>query len=256
MSEPLTVTTEDSVRTITLDTPENGNALDTEMLEALTDAFETADETDAVRAIILAGNGSVFVAGSDITEMKDLDPPAYIGYLDTFHTALTTVRTIDVPVIAAVDGAAYGGGNLLVHATDLAIAGESASFGQQEINLGIVGGSELVKDLPRKVVSEIVLFGDSISASRAHELGLVNRVVADDQVLGTATKWAVELAAKPQVAAAIGKRVIRAVEDGGGVAAETAETLGLSLCFATDDQTEGMEAFLENREPSFTDLIG
>lgn len=256
MSDPVVVETEGGVRSITLDAPDNGNALDSGMLDALTDAVEDADEDDAIGAVVLAGSGEVFVAGSDLAEMKELDPASYMGYLDGFNGLMDTMRGADVPIVAAVDGPAYGGGNVLVNATDMAIAGESASFGQQEINVGIVGGAELVEDLPRKVVNEIVMLGEPFSAERARDLGLVNRVVPDDEVRATAEEWAEKLAAKPQVALAVGKRAIRAAEDAGPLGVETLEAFGLCLCFGTDDQVEGMEAFLEKREPEFTDTLG
>ncbi|WP_254762757.1 enoyl-CoA hydratase/isomerase family protein [Natrinema marinum] len=254
--ETIVTETDGNVRTITLDRPDAGNALDTSTLEELTEALEAADSDDAVHAVILAANGNVFVAGSDLDEMKSYDPASYIGYLDSFNETMNTIRAVDVPVVAAVDGPAYGGGNILVGATDLAVAGESTSFGQQEINVGIVGGAELVQDLPRKVVNEIVMLGEPFSADRARELGLVNRVVSDSKVDATVTQLAEKLAAKPQVALAVGKRAIRAAEDAGPLGIETMEAFGLSLCFGTDDQVEGMEAFLENREPEFTDTIG
>ncbi|MDS0478663.1 enoyl-CoA hydratase/isomerase family protein [Natrinema sp. 1APR25-10V2] len=254
--ENITTETSGNVLTVTLDRPDTGNALDTPMLEDLTDAFEAAGRDDGVRAVVLAANGNVFVAGSDLDEMKSYDPASYIGYLDSFHGTMNTIRDADVPVVAAVDGPAYGGGNILVGATDLAVAAESASFGQQEINVGIVGGAELVRDLPRKVVNEIVMLGEPFSADRARELGLINRVVPDGDVHDAVADLADDLAEKPQVALAVGKRAIRAAEDAGPLGTETMEAFGLSLCFGTDDQVEGMEAFLESREPEFTDTIG
>lgn len=254
--DPVIIETDNAVRTVILNTPDDGNALDTPMLEALTDAIDTADEDETISAVVLAGNGEVFVAGSDLEEMKELGPASYMGYLDTFNELMKTVREVDVPVVAAVDGPAYGGGNILVNAADLAIAGDSASFGQQEINVGIVGGAELVQDLPRKVVNEIIMLGEPFSADRARELGLVNRVVPDSEVHDTAAEWAEKLAAKPQVGLAVGKRAVRAAEDAGPLGIETMEAFGLCLCFGTDDQVEGMEAFLEKRDPEFTDTLG
>lgn len=254
--DPIIVETDGAVRTATLDAPNAGNALDTPMLEALIDTIEAADEDETVGAVVLASNGRVFVAGSDLEEMKDLGPASYMGYLDTFNELMNTVRKVDLPVVAAVDGPAYGGGNILVNAADMAIAGESASFGQQEINVGIVGGAELVQDLPRKVVNEIIMLGEPFSADRARELGLVNCVVPDDDVHDIAAEWSEKLAAKPQVALAVGKRAVRAAEDAGPLGIETMEAFGLCLCFGTDDQVEGMEAFLEQRDPEFTDTLG
>lgn len=254
--DAITTDTEGAVRTITLDRPDAGNALGTPILTELTEAVEAADAAEGVRVVVLAANGDVFVAGSDMAEMKELDPAAYMGYLDSFHGLTNAIRGADLPVIAAVDGAAFGGGNVLVGATDMAIAGESAAFGQQEINVGIIGGANLVQELPRKVVNEIIMLGEPFSADRARELGLVNRVVADGAVQETVTEWAEQLAAKPQVALAIGKRSVQAAEDAGPLGIETLEAFGLSLCFSTDDQVEGMEAFLAGRDPEFTDTIG
>lgn len=246
---------EGSIKTIFLNQPKTGNALDTPMLEDLTDAITHADESDRIDVALLQAKGDVFVAGSDIEEMKEMGPISYLGYLDSFNGLMDTIREVDIPVIAGVNGPAFGGGNILVAATDMAIAGESSLFGQQEINVGIMGGIDFTDELPRKVVNELVMLGEPFSAERARDLGLVNKVVADDSVDQTARDWARKIASKPQVALGLAKRSIRAASDGGPVATEAIQTFALSLCFDTDDQVEGMEAFLDQREPEFSDRL-
>lgn len=255
MTDLITVETENEIRRLRLNRPKSGNALDTEMLTAIREQIDAADDTTDVSVIVLESAGDVFVAGSDLGEMKDLNPVEYISYLDTFHEAMNAIQTADLPVIAAVDGPAYGGGNVLVDAADLAVATESASFGQQEINVGIYGGTNLVEDLPEKVVSEIVMLGGSIDAAEAERWGLVNRVVPNEEFTEAVNEMAQTLASAPNVALGLAKRTLRAQKDSGTVGSRTAEAFGLSLCFSTDDQVEGMEAFLEQRDPEFTDTL-
>lgn len=255
MTDLITVETENEIRRLRLNRPKSGNALDTEMLTAVREQMDAADDTTDVSVVVLESAGDVFVAGSDLGEMKDLNPVEYISYLDTFHEAMNAIQTADLPVIAAVDGPAYGGGNVLVDAADLAVATESASFGQQEINVGIYGGTSLVEDLPEKVVNEIVMLGGSIDAAEAERWGLVNRVVPNEEFTEAVDEIAQTLASAPNVALGLAKRTLRAQKDSGTVGSRTAEAFGLSLCFSTDDQVEGMETFLEQRDPEFTDTL-
>lgn len=253
MTDLVNTETENEIRHLRLDDPQSGNALSTEMLTRITEVIEAADDATDVAVVVLESAGDVFIAGADLAEMKDQTPIEYVSYLDTFHATLEAIETVDVPVIAAVDGPAYGGGNILVNAADLAVATETASFGQQEINVGIYGGTDLIEDLPKKVVNEIVMLGDAIDAAEAERWGLVNRVVPADEFEETVDEVASRLVAKPSVALALAKRTLRAQEDAGTVGSRTAEAFGLSLCFSTDDQTEGMEAFLEQRDAEFSD---
>ena len=246
---------EDGVATLTVDRPDRLNALNVETLEAIEEALAEAESEDA-RALVLTGAGDdAFVAGADISYMRDLSTPEAQAYAELGHRVADKLERFPAPVIAAVNGYAFGGGCELALACDLRVASENAIIGQTEIDLGIIPGWGGSQRLPRLVGDEIarrlVFFGERIDAQDAHEHGLVGEVVAQDQLDDHVAELAADLAAKPAYA-------MRAAKEALNQAHETTQEAGLryerrlwSGMFGTHDQREGMDAFLEDREPDW-----
>jgi enoyl-CoA hydratase len=223
-------------------------------MDALCGALEELDRDDAVRAIVVTGSQRAFAAGADIGEMADATPVEMlrsnrIGQWDR-------VRKIGKPVIAAVNGWCLGGGCELAMALDLIIAGEGAKFGQPEINLGVIPGAGGTQRLTRAIgkarAMEMILTGEPMAAAEARDRGLVARVVPDELVVEDALSLAAQIATRSPVALRLAKEAVNA-------AYETDLTHGLAherrlfyLLFASDDQKEGMAAFMEKRTPDFT----
>ncbi|WP_435064731.1 enoyl-CoA hydratase/isomerase family protein [Halobaculum sp. EA56] len=245
----------DEVATITVDRPEKLNSLNVETLEALQTAVGEAEDADA-RALVLTGAGEeAFIAGADISYMKDLDTTEAQAYAELGHDVARSLETFPAPSIAAVNGYAFGGGCELALACDLRVAAENAVFGQTEIDLGIVPGWGGTQRLPRLVDDEVarrlILFGERIDALDADEYGLVGEVVAQEQLESRIEELTADLAAQPRFALAAAKEAINAsygmsLEDG-----LTYEKRVFSGLFGTPDQREGMDAFVNKRDPEF-----
>ena len=241
------------VATITVDRPEQLNALTAETLEAIEDALGEAADHDA-RVLVIAGAGDdAFVAGADISHMVDLSTPEAQAYAELGHRVADAIETFPAPTIAAVDGYAFGGGCELALACDLRVAAESAVLGQTEIDLGIIPGWGGTQRLPRLVGEEtatrMIYLGQRLDAETAEEEGLFGEVVPDDEIDDRAAELAAELESKPAFALEAAKDAIsQGYSDIGGLDYEK-RTFG-SL-FGTPDQREGMAAFVEDREPEF-----
>ena len=206
-----------------------------------------------VRALVIASsNPFLFSAGADIKAFTTMDQDGGRELLERTHALLREIGTSPVATIAAVNGLAFGGGCELAMACDIRIAARSALFGQPEIKLGIIPGFGGTQRLPRLVgqnkALEMNLIGDPILAEEAFELGLVNRVVEDHELLDTALAWARRLAAAPPLAIEQIKRVSGAGDIDVGIASEQE---GFATAFASDDAREGISAFLAKRTPRF-----
>ena len=241
------------VATITVDRPDRLNAMNVETLEALDEAL---DEARDARALVLTGAGDdAFVAGADISYMAELDAEQAQAYAELGHHVTDAIETFSCPVIAAVNGYAFGGGCELALAADLRVAAESAVLGQTEIDLGIVPGWGGTQRLSRLVGDErarrLVFFGERVEASEAREMGLVGEVVADDTLDDHVAGMAADLAAKPKHALQAAKESLNQVHESHQSAGLTYERRLWSGLFGTDDQREGMRAFVEDREPDF-----
>ena len=254
-SDTVTLDVEDGVATLTVDRPDKLNSLNVETLEALDEALDEAEAADA-RALVLTGAGEdAFVAGADISYMQDLSTPEAQAYAELGHSVASRLETFPAPTIASINGYAFGGGCELAIACDLRVASERAVIGQTEIDLGIIPGWGGSQRLPRLVGDEtarrLIFFGERVDATDAHEYGLVGEVVAHDQLDERVADLADDLAAKPKFALRAAKEAINAVHEepqGAGLTYERRVWAGL---FGTHDQREGMEAFVEKRDPDF-----
>ena len=243
------------VATITVDRPEQLNALTVETLEAIEDALDEAADRDA-RVIVIAGAGDeAFVAGADISHMVDLSTPEAQAYAELGHRVADAIETFPAPTIAAVDGYAFGGGCELALACDLRVAAESAVLGQTEIDLGIIPGWGGTQRLPALVGDEVarrlIFLGERIDATEAAEVGFVGEVVADDDFEDRIDELAGELAAKPATALRAAKEALNAAGEGSAATGLALERRAWAGLFGTHDQREGMTAFLEKRDPEF-----
>ena len=243
------------VSTITINRPDALNSLNVETLEALGDAIDEAASTDP-RVLVLTGAGEkAFAAGADIAYMQDIDTEEAQAYAERGHRVVNSLEDFPAPVIAAVNGYAFGGGCEIALACDLRVASERAVIGQTEIDLGIIPGWGGTQRLPRLVGDEMarrmIFFGERVDAQDAQEYGLVGDVVAHDELDSYVTDMAEELASKPQFAMQAAKEALnleRRREPDAGLAYERRAWSGL---FGTADQREGMEAFVEKRDPEF-----
>jgi enoyl-CoA hydratase len=246
---------EGHVSVLTINRPDKLNALSEEVLGDLRAAVEDTARREDVRAAIITGSGKAFVAGADIAAMKDMDEAQGRGFGALGHELFSRLEGLRFPVIAAVNGFALGGGCELALACDFIYASSKAKFGQPEVNLGIIPGFGGTQRLPRRVGSamarELIYSGKMIDAAEALRIGLVNAVFDPDALLAAARKTAEEIAAKGPLAVATAKRLIWEGVDLPLPQGNELERDAFGECFGTEDQTEGMTAFLEKRAPSF-----
>jgi enoyl-CoA hydratase len=251
--EHITVSGDGGIAVITLNRPAVLNALNQATMDELVRALEELERDPEIRCIVLTGAGRAFAAGADIKEMAGATAPEMLaGYR---FQQWERIRKITLPIIAAVNGLALGGGCELAMLCDMIVAAETAQFGQPEINLGIMPGAGGTQRLTRAVgkarAMEMVLTGRTISARQAEALGLVTRVVPGEAVLDEALALAREIAAKPPIAVRLAKEAVLKAFDTTLEGGLDYERKAFYLLFATDDRTEGINAFLEKRKPVF-----
>ena len=246
----------EGVATITLNRPDALNAISQQLVAELSKAFRAARADDAVRGIVVTGSGDkAFAAGADIAEFAGMEPLDAHRFALRGQAVFTAIEQTTKPVVAAVNGYALGGGCELAMACHLRVASERAQFGQPEVQLGLIAGFGGTQRLPRLVgrgiATELLLTGDRVRADRAYEIGLVNRVVPADELLGTARQMISTIASKGPVAVAMTLGALRASElpMPQGLAQEAAL---FAQCAATDDFAEGVGAFLNKETPQFT----
>jgi enoyl-CoA hydratase len=253
MPENVTISHTDGVATVTIDRPDSLNALNVTTLKALD---RTLDETEDARVVVLTGAGEdAFVAGADIGYMKGLSVEEAMEYAELGHEICDRLADHSAPVIAAVNGYAFGGGCELALACDLRVASENAVLGQTEIDLGIVPGWGGTQRLSRLVgdaaARRMVFLGERLDAEAAAEIGLVGEVVPQDDLDSVVEEMAHQLAEKPRFALAAAKEALNQVHEGPQSAGLDYEKRLWSGLFGTADQREGMEAFVEKRDPDF-----
>ena len=227
-----------------------------EVITELAHVLKVCAQDDSVKALILTGAGEkAFVAGADISQMQNSTSVEILQLMETGQETLRFLETMAKPSIAAVNGFALGGGTEIALACDIRIAAENAMFGQPEILIGILPGWGGTQRLPRLVgmgiAKEMILSGSQINAQRAYEIGLVNKVVPAEELLAEAGKMARKFTALPGFALKMAKNSINYGFDMSLDNAVKLELGAVSQCFSTQDQKEGMKAFLEKRKPNF-----
>lgn len=248
---------DEGILTITINRPKQMNALNMGVVKELRMAVENEAVADrSVRVIIITGSGDkAFVAGADISTMTEMGPLDVLEFAGCGQDAFALLEAIDIPVIAAVNGFALGGGTELVMACDIVLADENARFGQPEINLGIIPGFGGTQRLPRLIgrtrAKLLIYTGDMIDARRAYEMGLVAEVCEAGTVMEKARALAKKLAAKPAFALGQAKRAIEAGLDVDLSNGCIIEKEVFAHCFAHDDRMEGVTAFLDKRRATF-----
>ena len=242
------------VALVTIERPDVLNALSFDLLDELAAAFATLDADPACRAIVLAGSGTrAFAAGADVKELA-VQTPVSLLVEDRFAVweRIAATRT---PLIAAVRGFALGGGCELALSCDLIVAGDDAQFGQPEINLGVMPGAggtqRLTRAIGRARAMDLILTGRTITAAEAGVMGLVSRVVPAEETLPAALGLAATIAAKAPVAVLAAKEAVRLAEELPLSAGLRHERRAFFALFASDDQGEGMSAFVEKRRPEW-----
>jgi len=246
---------EEKIALITLNRPEVLNALNTLTLQELQAVFTALEENRDVRVIIITGSGKAFAAGADISEMNHFTPDDAARFSRLGHATMDAIQNAGKPVIAAVNGYALGGGLELALACDLIIASEGSLLGMPELNLGIIQGFGGTQRLPRLVgkarAKELIFTGDAVTAQRACEMGMVNKVAEPGQLLVQARKLAETIMQKGPAALRLAKRVIDRGYDETLAAGCAMEIQSFIESFATPEREEGMKAFGEKRKPLF-----
>jgi enoyl-CoA hydratase len=242
-----------SVALITLNRPKALNALNSTVLTELRDLLGSVSIDDEIGAVVITGSEKAFAAGADIKEMQSIN--FVDAYLGDFLGSWEDVANNRKPVIAAVSGFALGGGCELAMMCDFIIASQSAKFGQPEITLGIIpgmGGSQrLTRAVGKAKAMDLVLTGRMMDAEEAERAGLVSRVVAQEQLIDEALGAAAKIASHSRASVLMAKEMVDLAFEVPLKSGLTIERRGFQTLFATEDQKEGMAAFVEKRKPAF-----
>lgn len=245
-----------AVAILTVHRPQALNALNLQVLSSLAQRFDAIATDDAVRAVILTGSGDkAFVAGADIAELQPMDYVAALAFSELGNGVLARIETLRKPVLAAVNGYALGGGCELALTCDVILASTKAKFGLPEVSLGVIpgfGGTQrLARLIGRNAAKHWVMTGDVHSAEEAMRIGLVYRVHEPQDLMAAALEVARRMAARGPVAVAEAKQIINRGLQLPLQSAIELESAAFARCFQTDDQKEGMTAFLEKRPAVF-----
>ncbi|MEM6296525.1 MAG: enoyl-CoA hydratase-related protein [Myxococcota bacterium] len=254
--ETLLVEDRGPIRIVTINRPKALNALNAQVVGELTELVEETAISETVRGLVLTGGGEkAFVAGADIKSMSEMNPGEALAFAGKGHALGEELNAIGIPVIAAVNGFALGGGCELALACDFIYASEKARFGQPEVKLGVIPGFGGTQRMLRRVglarALELCMTGDMIDAAEALRIGLVNKVFARDALLEAAVKTAETIAAMGPVAIAKVKEVLHEGANKPLDDANMQEQQAFAGLFATADQKEGMAAFMEKRPAAF-----
>mmetsp|Transcript_450 Transcript_450/g.262 ORF Transcript_450/g.262 Transcript_450/m.262 type:complete len:264 (+) Transcript_450:104-895(+) len=246
----------EGITTIVFNRPKALNALNSSLLKEFSEALDKIEDNEDIRILILTGAGNkAFVAGADITELAKCDVLSGKIFAKIGQAAINKLQKLSIPVIAAVNGYALGGGCEIAIASDFIYASQDAMFGLPEITLGLIPGFGGTQRLPRQIgknmAKEMIFTGKMISADKAKEIGLVNKIVSPDTLMEEVLKTAKSISSK-------GKVSLRAAKESINYGMETDSKTGckfeidaFALCIASEDAKEGTSAFLEKRKPTF-----
>lgn len=245
----------DGIGYLTLNRPEVRNAFNQEMIDELRDALRHIDKDKKIRVVIITGAGKAFQAGADIAELSVMAPMDILRWNEGIVRINAALEKLRQPVIAAINGAAMGGGLELAVSCTLRVMAESAKMGLPEVKLGIIPGTGGTQRLPRLIgkgrAAELLLTGAAVNAHEALDMGLVNRVAPDDGVLETAEELARAIIANAPIAVEMAKDALEIGKDLPLEHAVQYSQKNCVTCFSTKDMKEGMAAFLEKRDAHF-----
>lgn len=255
MYETIKYEVSEGIGYITISRPKAMNAINSQVLDELYDVCTKIEKDDAVRVVILTGEGKAFVAGADIAEMNSLDSIGGRSMIAKGHRVMNFIEEIEKPFIAAVNGFALGGGCELSMACDFRIASEKAKFGQPEVGLGIIpgfGGTiRLARLVGKGMANYLLMTADMIDAQEAHRVGLVEKVVTPDALIPTCEEIAKKIISNAPIAVGIAKKTMNKAFDVDINTASVLEVEAFTSTFGSYDKTEGMTAFLEKRKAEF-----
>jgi len=252
----ISLNAENEIGILTINRPKALNALNTETLREIQAGVEEVKNHPEWRVLIVTGAGEkAFVAGADIAEMRGMNSIEALNFSKMGHLTLKMIQDLDRPVIAAVNGYALGGGTEIALACDFIYASENAKFGLPEVSLGVFPGFGGTQRLPRLIgkgkAKELIFTGKMISAEEAYEMGIVNRVFPLASLMEETKKVAAQIAANGPVGVRLAKVVVDAGFNMDLTEACSLESYAFSISFATEDQKEGMAAFIEKRKPGY-----
>jgi len=247
----------DGIATLTFNRPKALNALNTILLQELADALDNIAQDENVRVLILTGAGEKsFIAGADITEIATLTPLAAKKFAQFGQDVISKLQSLAIPVIAAVNGYALGGGCEMALACDFIYASEKAIFGLPEITLGVIPGFGGTQRLPRLIgaslAKEMIFTGKHLSAAEAKAIGLVNKIFAPEELQAAVVEISRLIATKGKASLCAAKQTVNQGLNGDLTSGLAIERDAFALCLASPDAKEGTGAFLEKRKPVFT----
>jgi enoyl-CoA hydratase len=241
---------------LTVNRPDKLNALSNELIGELDSLLDEVEKDDELRVLVITGAGEkAFVAGADIQELVDRDALVGRRVSQARQRVFSRLENLPIPVIAAVNGYALGGGLELALACSIRIGSDQAQFGAPEVKLGIIPGDGGTQRLPRLVglgrAMEMILTGDFIDAQEAYRIGLVNKVVPQDELMEKTMALAQKIAKRPPLAVQFAKEAVNRSQEGDRVSGYALESYLHALTCATEDKKEGVQAFLEKRKGTF-----
>jgi enoyl-CoA hydratase len=240
---------------IKINRPKVLNALNIKTIKEISISIDELNQDDKIKVVIITGVGKAFIAGADINEMKDMDTLEAKRFAELGHKMLLKIEESRLPFIAAINGYALGGGCETIMACDICIASASTKIGQPEINLGIhpgFGGTQrLTRLVGRMKAKELLLLGENIDAKEACKIGLVNMVVEDDKLMETTYYIAKKIAEKSPIQTHFIKSLVNKGADIDMNSACSLEIAYFASSFSTNDQKNGMSAFIEKKKPTF-----
>jgi enoyl-CoA hydratase len=246
----------ENIGLLTINRPEKMNAISQELTKELSQLLDEIENDDELRVLVITGAGDkAFVAGADIKELVDRDARIGRRVSRERQEIFSRIENLHVPVIAAVNGYALGGGLELALACSIRICSEKAQFGAPEVKLGIIPGDGGTQRLPRLVglgrAMEMIITGDFIDAQEAHRTGLVNKVFPSEKLMGEAMELAQKIASRPPLAVRYAKEAVNRSQEGDSASGFALESYLHALCCTTEDKKEGVAAFLEKRKGKF-----